>query len=224
MRLFQISCTAKIAGHQRVDAPRPSRQRPARPPRLATAAAAAPPPRAALTAVRRLSLDQIPFVDADDQRAALARDEIGDASDPASRSGMAASSSSTTTSANLTARKASAAASFSNFSSTSRALAQPGGVEHLQLAGRCHSRIDADGIAGDARLRAGEQPLLAEDAIDQGRFAGIGPADDGDAQRLCGIEFAAVLVIVKRQCVGGFCPPRPRPAPSPPAKPRAGAE
>ena len=44
--------------------------------------------------------------------------------------------------------------------------------------------VDGDGIAGDAGFRAGQQPLLADQRVDQRRLAGIRPADDGDAHRL----------------------------------------
>ncbi len=44
--------------------------------------------------------------------------------------------------------------------------------------------IDGNRITGDARLRAGQQALLANKRVDQRRLAGIGTADDGDAHRL----------------------------------------
>ena len=44
--------------------------------------------------------------------------------------------------------------------------------------------VDGDRIAGDAGFRSGEQALLADQRVDQGRLAGVGPADDGDPHRL----------------------------------------
>ncbi len=78
--------------------------------------------------------------------------------------------------------------------------AHPGSVPQLDRArtgGARPHEIDADGIARDACFRSGEQTLLAKDAIDQSRLAGVGPADDGDPQRLRDVEFAAVFLIVE---------------------------
>ena len=47
-----------------------------------------------------------------------------------------------------------------------------------------HLQIDGDRVARDAGLRPGQKPILAEQVIDQRRLAGIGPADNGDADRL----------------------------------------
>ena len=41
--------------------------------------------------------------------------------------------------------------------------------------------VEADRIAGDPGFGAGDHPLLPSMRVDQGRFAGVGPADDGDA-------------------------------------------
>ncbi len=41
-------------------------------------------------------------------------------------------------------------------------------------------QIDRDRVAGDPSLRSGEQPLLADQPVDQRRLAGIGPPDHGD--------------------------------------------
>ena len=48
-------------------------------------------------------------------------------------------------------------------------------------------QVDRDGVAGDAGLRPGQQPLLAEQAVDQRRLAGIGAADHGNADRAGGL-------------------------------------
>ncbi len=44
--------------------------------------------------------------------------------------------------------------------------------------------IDRDGVARGAGLRRGEQPLLADQPVDQSRLAGIRAPDDGDADRM----------------------------------------
>ena len=75
------------------------------------------------------------------------------------------------------------------------ALAQSGGVEELHLA-VAPEEVHPDGVARDARLRPGQQPFLAENAVDQRGFARIGAADDSDPQRLRHIEVAAVLIVV----------------------------
>src|SRR6185437_6727175 len=43
--------------------------------------------------------------------------------------------------------------------------------------------LDRDGIARGAGYGAGQEPLLADEIVDQRRFAGIGPADNRDADR-----------------------------------------
>ena len=43
--------------------------------------------------------------------------------------------------------------------------------------------VDRDGVARDAGFRPGQQALLPDQAVDQGRFAGVWAADDGDANR-----------------------------------------
>ena len=52
-------------------------------------------------------------------------------------------------------------------------------------------QIDRDGVAGNAGLGPCQQPLLAEQPIDQRRFPAIGAADHGDADRfaLSGLLF-----------------------------------
>ena len=110
------------------------------------------------------------------------------------------SSSSTTTSAKSTARRASATDSFSSLSSTFAFLRMP--AVSISRTGRGSpsgpaSPVDRDRIAGDAGLGPGDQPLLVEHAVDQGRLAGVGPADDGELER----PFAGVLVLLR---------PRPR--------------
>ena len=64
-----------------------------------------------------------------------------------------------------------------------RATAQSGGVVDPEALIPPH-QIDGDGVAGDAGLGPGQQPLLAEQPIDQRRFSRIGAADHRDADRL----------------------------------------
>ena len=111
--------------------------------------------------------------------------------------------SSTTTSANRTARKRIGDGEFLELVFDAGTPAQAGRVEHFELA-LAPGEIDADRIARDAGLGASQQPVFAEDPIEQGRFAGIGPANNGDAQRLGDVEFGAILVIGKGLRLGRF--------------------
>src|SRR6185312_10865045 len=60
---------------------------------------------------------------------------------------------------------------------------QPRGVVELERLA-LPVEIDGNGIARDAGLGARQQPLLADEAVDQRRLAGVRPADDGDADRM----------------------------------------
>ena len=73
---------------------------------------------------------------------------------------------------------------------------QARGVEELQLA-PAPLGLDRDRVAGDAGLGTGEQAVLAEDAVEQRRLAGVGAAEHGDAQRLGRVELAAVLLLAE---------------------------
>jgi len=42
---------------------------------------------------------------------------------------------------------------------------------------------------------SGEQPLLAQQPVNQSRLARVGPADHRDAERLGDIEVAAILIV-----------------------------
>ncbi len=53
--------------------------------------------------------------------------------------------------------------------------------------GSVHCQSTAIEIAGDPGLGPGQQPVLAEQAVDQRRLAGVGPPDDGQLQRPRGI-------------------------------------
>ena len=64
-------------------------------------------------------------------------------------------------------------------------FAQPGRVDHFDRADGV-AQQGGDGIAGEAGLRAGDHALLAEEAVQQRRFAGVGAADDGEFERLVG--------------------------------------
>ena len=110
--------------------------------------------------------------------------------------GIVASSSSTTTSAKRTARNASATASFSSFSTT-RALRRRPAVSNSFSSRSRQCAVSADGVAGEARLRAGQQPVLAEDAVEQRRLAGVRPPEHRDAQRLRRIDRRAVLFLAE---------------------------
>ena len=80
------------------------------------------------------------------------------------------------------ALSASATESFSSFSSIRGAAAQARGVVDAE-APAAPVEIDGDRVARDAGLRAGQQPILAEQAVDQRRLAGVRPSDDRDADR-----------------------------------------
>ena len=53
--------------------------------------------------------------------------------------------------------------------------------------------VDGDRIARDPGLGPGEQPVLAEHAVDQGRLAGVGPADDRELERRRAVVLFVVL-------------------------------
>ena len=109
---------------------------------------------------------------------------------------MVASISRTTTSANLAAPQRVGVGKFLELVLNAGAAAQPGRVEHLQ-GPAAPFEIDADRVASEAGLGADQQPLLAEDVVQQRRLAGVGAPDDGDRQRLGQVELAAVLLVVE---------------------------
>ncbi len=79
-------------------------------------------------------------------------------------------------------------------------LAHPRGVDqphrpHLAVR-RLPFPVDRDRIAGDPGFRPGDQPFLLDDPVDQGRFAGIGPADDGELERRIALLVRAGLGLV----------------------------
>ncbi len=57
---------------------------------------------------------------------------------------------------------------------------QPGSIVNPEVP-VVPSQIDGDSIAGNAGFGAGEQPLLTQQAIDQGGFSGVRPAHHRDA-------------------------------------------
>ena len=77
-----------------------------------------------------------------------------------------------------------------------RFAAQACGVEEFQLAiaPRAVRPIESRVRPGSG---PGQQPILAEDAVEQRRLAGVGAAEHGDAQRLGRIDRRPVLVLVK---------------------------
>ena len=99
--------------------------------------------------------------------------------------GMVASSSSTTTSANARHAGRRPPRAFRACPASLARLRMPA-VSNIFTGSRTAppDPVDADGIAGDASLRPGQQTVLAEQAVDQRRLARIGRPDDGDAQRL----------------------------------------
>ncbi len=67
-------------------------------------------------------------------------------------------------------------------------LAQSGGVpqlDRLSLKGP----VGGDGVPRDARFGTGEHAFLSQERVDERRFAGIGPADDGKPQRTVSRSF-----------------------------------
>ena len=124
---------------------------------------------------------QIPFVDRDHQRAALALDQVGDPQ---------------ILFLELVLRVHHQHHDFGEADGAQRvrhrelfqllldprAPPQARGVEHAKIPA-LPVDLDGNGIAGGAGLGAGQQPLLAEQVIDQRRLAGIGTADDGDPDR-----------------------------------------
>ena len=60
----------------------------------------------------------------------------------------------------------------------------------------------ADRVAGDARLRPGQQPVLAEQRLTSVDLPALGPPENGDAERLREVEFAAVLLLGENQRLG----------------------
>ncbi len=84
-----------------------------------------------------------------------------------------------------------------------RLLAHARGVDQPHLALLAIFRIgpqpvDRDRIAGDARFGPGQQPVLAQQAVDERRFARVGAADDGELER------AEWRILAFIQHFGGF--------------------
>ena len=59
--------------------------------------------------------------------------------------------------------------------------------------------VDRDGIAGDPGFGSGQQTLFTDQAVDQGRLASIGTADNGNADWLFAV---LVLIILFDQLIG----------------------
>ena len=136
---------------------------------------------AQLADLAALALDQIPLVDRDHQRAALALDQIGDAQILLLEAVLRIHHQ------HHHFGKADGAQGIGDrqllqLLLDTRAAAQACGVEHAKRAA-LPDDVDGDGIPRRAGLRAGQKPLLAEQLIDQRRLAGVGPADDGNADR-----------------------------------------
>ncbi len=135
-------------------------------------------------------LDQIPFVHADDERAAFALDQIGDAQ------------------VLLLERRLRIHQHDHHFGEADR-IERVGDRElfELLLDPRLapHARgvvdaktpaapleVDRDGVARDAGFRPGEQTLLAEQPVDQRRLAAVRPADHRDVNGPRRIDFAVI--------------------------------
>ena len=82
-------------------------------------------------------------------------------------------------------------------------LAQARSIEDFHAAA-VPGEVDADGISRDAGLGSRQQPLFAENAIDERRLAGIGPPDNSETQRLRRIELAAVLFFAEFRLLCSF--------------------
>ena len=64
---------------------------------------------------------------------------------------------------------------------------------------KCRSRhrpVDGDRVARDAGLGTGQEAILTDEAVDQGRLAGVRAADDGDLHRFR--SCLALLLTVRR--------------------------
>ena len=83
----------------------------------------------------------------------------------------------------------------------SGALAQAGSVENLDLA-TAPFPVEADGIASDARFRPGQKAFLIKHGVDKGRFARVRAADDSDADRPGNIVLGAFLILAERRQAG----------------------
>jgi hypothetical protein len=74
--------------------------------------------------------------------------------------------------------------------------AQPRGVDQFHRP-PLEGPGDADGVPGEAGFRARQQAFFAEQAVDQRRLAGVGPADHGETQKVRGsFRFARVRPVL----------------------------
>ena len=74
-----------------------------------------------------------------------------------------------------------------------RRVDQPDHAVLVQL-GIVPDPVDCDRIAGDPGLGSGQQPVFAQERIDQRRFTGVGPPDDGELERGAIERFFVFLV------------------------------
>ena len=144
-----------------------------------------------------LVLDQVPFVEPDHDRPALALGEIGEGQILLLERDRGVEQQNDDLGEADRAQRVGDRELF-QLLGHARLATQPGGVEQLQLA-IAPGGLQADGIARQARLGAGQQPILAEDLVEQRGFAGVGAAQHGDAQRLGGIGLVAVLLLAQHQ-------------------------
>src|SRR5262249_17421712 len=76
-----------------------------------------------------------------------------------------------------------------------RAAAQAGGVVNPKLP-LAPVEFDCNRIAGDSGFRPGQQPFLAQQAVDQRGLTGIWPADNGDPNRMVRLRALPFLVLL----------------------------
>jgi len=84
---------------------------------------------------------------------------------------------------------------FHRFGNT-RPTPDPGSVNQFILLAIPLGK-DADGIAGGAGLVKGQHTIFPEDAVNQRRFAHVGPADDGQPQQVFVHSFRLFSVLCR---------------------------
>ncbi|MNT57577.1 hypothetical protein D3C72_1949530 [compost metagenome] len=83
-----------------------------------------------------------------------------------------------------------------------RAAADAGRIDQVDHPAFPFPRYE-DAVAGNARLGADQHALLAHHAVDQRRFTGIGPADNGHVEVALGIPAQGGLVALALEHVLG---------------------
>ena len=129
----------------------------------------------------RAILDQVAFVDDDQRRAPLLDDQIGDRQILPFQPGGGVDDDQH----NL--RKADGtdglgAGKLLKPVVDAGTAPQASGIEQPEPAGLA-APVDGDGVAGDPGFRTGDQAIASDQAVDQGRFADVRPADHGKLHR-----------------------------------------